>query len=243
MEVHLEAFDGPMDLLLHLVRRSEIDIFDIPIAKVAAEYMAIISNTPPDMGEMSDFLVMAATLLEIKSKMLLPSPKKENEPDVDPRHALAEQLIAYEEAKEAAAFLQTKTEYTVLFGKGDSNALDLIAQTNKPADPLMDLISLNSLLDIFHFVISKQNDRIDSVRSGYSGVKREKFSITAKILYMQEVLQKKGSLNLLEFFTECNSKREIIVTFLAFLEMIRRGFILATQNNPFSDIEVVSCPA
>ena len=240
MEVKLENFQGPMDLLLHLIRRSEIDIFDIPISQVTKEYLEIIAQGLPDMGEMSEFLVMAATLLEIKSKMLLPGAKKDEEPIEDPRETLARQLIAYEEAKIAALYLRDNTSgYGRLTGHPDSQALNSF----KENDPrVVDLIPLTALADMFFDVMARQEKKVDTVRSGYGGVPRERFSVTQKVGAIIEALREKGSLSLRALFLSCRSKREMIVTFLALLEMVRRGTVKAAQQKAFGDVVMVSCP-
>jgi len=242
MEIKLENFEGPMDLLLHLIRRSEIDIFDIPMARITSEYMAVISVGMPDMGEMSEFLVMAATLLEIKSKMLLPGIKKDTEPQEDPREALARQLIAYEEAKNAALYMRDNTPgYGKLSGHPDMLTIEFIEQ-NQP-QPAMDLISMSELISIFKEVMGRQETRKDTVRSGYGGVPKEKFSVTQKVNAIIEALREKGRLSLRALFLNCRTKREMIVTFLALLEMVRRGTIRAAQHSAFGDVEVLKCPA
>ena len=242
MEIRLDSFEGPMDLLLHLIKRNEIDIFDIPIARVTSEYMAVISMGMPDLGEMSEFLVMAATLLEIKSKMLLPGKKKESEPEEDPREALARQLIAYEEAKTAALYMRDNTPgYGKLGGRPDLIAIEVI-QENQP-QPAMDLISMSELAAIFVEVMGRQDMRKDTVRSGYGGVPKEKFSVSQKVSAIIEALREKGHLSLRALFLNCRTKREMIVTFLALLEMVRRGTIRAAQQRAFGDVEVLQCTA
>ena len=130
MEFILEAYQGPLDLLLKLIQRHEIDIYDIPIATLTNQYLQEIANLPPDMGQLSEFLVMAATLLEIKSKMLLPRPKTESgEPEEDPREALARQLIAYQQAQSLAALLNNLTPTgESLTGAGEQELLKSLAK-------------------------------------------------------------------------------------------------------------------
>jgi segregation and condensation protein A len=244
MNFKLEAFEGPLDLLLQLIRRSEIDIHDIPISQITTEYMEIVANLPPNMEQMSEFLVMAATLLEIKSKMLLPRPKTENdEPEEDPREALARQLLAYEQAQELAAQLSALTPMGErLMGAGDKEAMEKLANTGD-YQPVMDLISIPQLNNIFADIMRRAADKIDTVRAGYGEMPKEKFSVTEKTIFIGKALNENGKLSLLSLFSACNSRHEMIVTFLALLEMIRRGLALVRQERSFEDVEVTPCPA
>ncbi|MCL1844876.1 MAG: segregation/condensation protein A [Defluviitaleaceae bacterium] len=251
MEFKLEKFEGPLDLLLRLIQRAEIDIHDIPISQITAEYMEVVSGLPPDMEQMSEFLVMAATLLEIKSKMLLPRPKIESdEPEEDPREALARQLLAYQQAQELAARLGQLTPVGErLTGAGDPAAL---AQLSDPAayQPVMDLVSIPQLTEIFADIMRRMSDKIDTVRAGYGEMPKEKFTITEKISFIKQALQalqketnapgEKKHIALSALFQNCQSRREMLVTFLALLEMIRLGIVSARQTRAFDDVEVFS---
>ena len=243
MEVKLEAFEGPLDLLLQLIRRSQIDIYDIPIARVTAEYLETIANLPPDMGEMSEFLVMAATLLEIKSKMLLPRPKIEGEPVEDPREALARRLLVYQQTQVIAAKLGGLNPIGEwLTGSGERELLEQLAG-DISGQPVMDLVSLPQLADIFENIMRRCAGRIDTVRAGYGEMPRERFTVPEKVKYIIKTLQNRGRLSLSSLFLRCHSKGEMIVTFLALLEMVRCGMINAVQPNAFGDVEVSPCPA
>jgi segregation and condensation protein A len=244
MNVKLEKFEGPLDLLLQLIRRSDIDSCDIPISQITAEYLEVVVTLPPDMEQMSEFLVMAATLLEIKSKMLLPRPKKEDdEPEEDPRDALARQLIAYKQAQELAARLDDLTPVGErLTSAGDRNAFAALA-ANMPQEPIMDLISIPMLEKIFADIMRRAADKIDKVRAGYGEMPKERFTVTEKVSVIRKALQNQKRVSLSALFLSCNSRHEMIVTFLALLEMVRRGMILAKQEKSFDDIEVMKCPA
>jgi segregation and condensation protein A len=244
MNFKLDAFEGPLDLLLQLIRRSEIDIHDIPISQITTEYMEVVATLPPDMEQMSEFLVMAATLLEIKSKMLLPRPKTDgDEPEEDPREALARQLLAYEQMQELAAQLNELAPMGErLMGAGDSDAMEKL-QSSTDYQPVMDLISIPQLSDIFADIMRRAADKIDTVRAGYGETPKEKFSVAEKVISMGKALKENGRLSLLSLFSNCNSRHEMIVTFLALLEMIRRGVAQARQERNFEDVEVVPCPA
>jgi len=238
MEIKLEKFEGPLDLLLHLIRRAEIDIYDIPITQITAEYMEVVANLPPDMEQMSEFVVMAATLLEIKSKMLLPRPPSDEEPEEDPREALTRRLLAHQQALELAARLDELTPMGErVTGAGDAEAIATISDRFCP-QPVMDLVPISQLEAIFADIMRRAASKIDTVRSGYGEMPKEKFSVTTKVAFMRDALKHSPQLSLLGLFESCSSRREMIVTFLALLEMLRRGHAVARQNVSFDDIEI-----
>jgi segregation and condensation protein A len=243
MEFTLDAFQGPLDLLLQLIRRSEIDIHDIPISQITTEYMEVVASLPPDMEQMSEFLVMAATLLEIKSRMLLPRPKMDDEPQEDPREALARQLLAYEQAQKLAAQLGELTPVGErLMGAGDPAVWENLAGS-MDYQPVMDLVSIPQLGEIFADIMRRAANKIDTVRAGYGEMPKEKFSVTEKVAFIGQALREKKRLSLLKLFSQCRSRQEMIVTFLALLEMLRRGLATARQDIAFADVEVASCQA
>jgi len=243
MEIKLENFHGPFDLLLKLIRRSEIDIHDIPMARVTEEYLEAIASFPPDMEEMSEFLVMAATLLEIKSKMLLPGIKNEDEIEEDPREALARRLLAYEQAQALAKQIERLTPIGLsLPGMGEKELLSALSD-GAASQPVMDTVSLSYLAKIFSDVMNRSIERIDHVRAGYGEMPRERFTVSDKVEHIVNALREKGKLWLSALFFGCRSKSEMVVTFLALLEMVRRGMIFASQPKAFGDVEVMPCPA
>jgi segregation and condensation protein A len=243
MEVKLEKYEGPLDLLLRLIQRAEINIYDIPISQITDEYMAVIATLPPDMEQMSEFLVMAATLLEIKSKMLLPRPKIESdEPLEDPREALTRQLLAYKQAQELAEKLNSLTPTGErVTNTGDKEVLQTLSEADRQS-PTEELLPLPQLTELFADIMRRAAEKIDTVRAGYGEMQREKFTVTQKVSHMRKILQQKGRLSLSSLFTECGSRHEMIVTFLALLEMIRRGMACAVQSKNFGDIDL-SLPA
>ena len=238
MKIKLEAYEGPLDLLLKLIKKNEVDICDIPISQITAEYMEVVASLPPDMEQMSEFLVMAATLLEIKSKILLPRRAEENsEPEEDLREALALQLLAYKQAQELARQLSALTPLGERIpGKGDNST---IAELTVAPEPAMDLVRISQLQKIFANIMLRVESKIDRVRSGYGEMPRERFRISDKIGFIRKALQAQGRISLSALFVNCETRHEMIVTFLALLEMVRRGVITAVQPEPFCDVELV----
>ena len=241
MEVNLEVYSGPLDMLLKLIRRKEINIYDIAIAQVAEEYLEEIKGITPDMGEISEFLVLAATLLEIKSNMLLP--RYEEEAEEDPREALVQQLLAYEEAQGFAKILAGLTPSGHVYScVGEPELLGTFS-LKADVQPVMDLISLEQLSDVFSKVMNLKISKIDTVRAGYGQMPRERFTVTSKILFILDVLKEKGRVSLFSLFEVCGAKSELVVTFLAILELVRRGLARTVQTRAFCDVEVLPCLA
>ena len=237
ISVRTTAFDGPMDLLLRLVEKAEVDIMDIPIAQITEEYLAVIATM--DMEQTSEFIILAATLLEIKSKMLLFGKKADIEDD--PREELAERLLAYKEAQEAANELRLRVPIgESVRHSGDKETLHLLN-----AAPALDLSGLDiSLLSgVFAEVMRRREDRVDKVRAGFGALPKEVHSLTEKVALIVEILRRNRRLSLSKLFEKCRSKYEMVVTFLAVLELARRGHITARQSENFGDVEVLPCSA
>jgi len=244
MDVKLDAYEGPLDLLLKLIQRHEIDIYDIPISSLTSQYLQEIANLPPDMERLSEFLVMAATLLEIKSRMLLPRPKPEADTEAeDPREALVQKLIAY---KQAQALVQEFQKLSPIgeriTNSGDVTLLRQLKQDTKSQQPA-DMLSITQLSQLFADVMSRKEDRRDTVRAGYGKMPRDRFTVTEKVSHIRHMLTKQGRISLRSMFLSCRSKNEMVVTFLALLEMMHQGEIRASQNEAFADVEVLLCRA
>jgi len=240
MDVNLTAYQGPLDLLLALIRRHEIDIYDIPIASLTDQYLAEVSNMPQDMERLSEFLVMAATLLEIKSRMLLPArPKADAEEPEDPREALVQKLLAYKQMQALAE--QLKKNFPIgekLTNRGDRPLLQQVNNDSKSTFET-DVTDISELVTIFADVMSRKENRRDRVRANYGRMQRDRFTITEKVAHIQEILQQHGRASLRNLFYDCHSKNEMVVTFLALLELVRRGEIATEQSASFEDVDVV----
>jgi len=244
MEFKLEIFEGPLDLLLKLIAKNEIDIHDIPISELTHQYLEEVAKLPPDMEQLSEFLVMAATLLEIKSRMLLPRPKIESEEEPgDPRELLVQQLLTYATTQALAKELGEMPHVGErLCGIGDRLLLNQMKST-EDTKPYMDHVTLEYLSQVFAEVLTRRESRTDTVRAGYGQMPRDRFTVTEKVSYISQTLSTQGRLNLFALFYNCRSKNERVVTFLALLEMVRRGMIFAAQEEAFGDVEVLPCPA
>lgn len=232
-----------MDLLLKLIRRHEIDIYDIPIAELTAQYLEEVANLPQDMERLSEFLVMAATLLEIKSQMLLPRPKaKQDEEAEDPREVLVQKLLAYKQAQALAQELGKREPVGESFtGSGDGEILAQIKQDANARAYEPDMVSLSHLMELFTDVLSRKEERVDTTRAGFGELPRDRFTVEEKIAFVQRELRTYGRLSLRLIFQNCRSKNEMVVTFLALLEMVHQSEIRIRQPESFADVEVLAC--
>lgn len=232
INVKLEAFEGPLDLLLHLIEKAEVDIYDIPIAEITDQYLHYINMMEiHDLEVSSEFIVMAATLLEIKSKMLLPKPKKEENitDDIDPREELVLKLIEYKKYKEASLELKDKLGiYSKVFYKPPEPIEDYIDDVASISN-----VSLDMLYMSFRNIILKNESKR---KNSYTEIYREVVTVEDKIRLINKLLAGKPSFYFDDLFIGCYNKYEIIVTFLAILELLKRRSLLIEQEKNFSRI-------
>ena len=243
MTVKLQVFEGPLDLLLHLLDKNKVNIYDIPIVEITNQYMEYIAEMKRrDLNILSEFLVMAATLIDIKSKMLLPSTSEEEEDEEDPRNELVQQLLEYKMYKCMAYELKDRQldASRVLFKEPTIPDEVLAYEEPIDMDALVADVTLAKLNEIFKNIMKKQVDKIDPIRSKYGKIEREEVSLEDKMLYLENYAMQHRHFsfrNLLE--AQC-SKVEIIVTFLAILELMKMGKIFISQEKIFDDILIDS---
>lgn len=237
----LEAFEGPLDLLLHLIEKNKVNIYDIPIVTITEQYLAYIEEMQHnDMEVMSEFLVMAATLINIKSKMLLPPEVKEDEEVVDPRTELVERLLEYKMYKYISEELKDKQlDAEKLVFKG-SSIPEEIANIEDPVDvgELLSDLTLNKLHTIFESVIRKQADKIDPIRSKFGRIEHEEINLSGKIMEIQNYGITHKHFSFRQMLESQHDKMNTIVTFLGILELMKMGQVKVSQKELFDDIEV-----
>lgn len=241
--VKLDVFDGPLDLLLHLIEKNKIDIFDIPIVDITEQYIEIISQMEKkDMDIMSEFLVMAATLLKIKSKMLLPSKKNDDGEETDPREELVERLLEYKTYKYAALELKDLQVDAVkqFFRKKDLPEGIESYKEEIDIKKLLSDVTLNKLQTIFNSVMKKQIDKTDPVRSNFGKIKKETASVKERIYYIEEYAASHGRFSFRAMLEGNTDKTMVIVTFLGVLELMKAGRLKIEQENIFDDIWITS---
>jgi len=232
-KVQLEKFEGPLDLLLYLIRKNDIDICDIPIAAITDQYMAYIETMKLlDLEVIGDFLVMAATLMQIKSRMLLPPDPLAAEDAVDPRDELVQRLQEYQRFKQAAEDLKTREAGRQdLFRRVvDQEQLD---QLREDAQEVTFEASLFDLINALNAAMGHVQDK-----KTYN-IRKEEYTVEGKIHSIVHLLLDRQRLSLMELFSKAASKQEMVVTFIAILELIRLREIVALQRRQFDDIEIV----
>ncbi len=224
--VKLEVFEGPMDLLLFLIKKDEIDIADIPIARITDQYLEYLQLMKElDIAIAGDFLVMASTLIYIKSKMLLPpEPKIEGEEDLneDPRAELVERLLEYEKFKSAANMLYSRGEIeAACFTRGQ-----LETDKNNPEVSA----TVFDLLRVFNEILKRAESKIELE------IARDEVTMAEKLAQIHVLLDEREEINVRELFLLSRSKRELILTFLAFLELVKEWKVYIVQRELFGEI-------
>ena len=239
--VKLEAFEGPLDLLLHLIEKNKIDIYDIPIVEITEQYMEYIRQMQAqDMEVMSEFLVMAATLLRIKSKMLLPAEPKDENVSEDPREELVERLLEHKMYKYMAMELKDRQlDASKAIFKGTTLPKDMVYEEPPvDLDALVGDMDFQKLHEIFLDVLKRQEDKIDPIRSRYGRIEQEEVSLSDRIEYILGYGEKYSRFRFRELLSKGQSKNYVIVSFLAILELMKGGVIQISQEKIFGDIEI-----
>ena len=233
-EVKLAAFEGPLDLLLHLIREHEIDIYDIPIAEITAQYLEYLCFIESlDLALAGEFLEMAATLIRIKVQMLLPSQKEEDEEE-DPRSQLVRKLEEYKKMKEAARGLSGREEdRRRFFPRGvDPREFRDVDEELETEEFLRD-VTLFDLVDSLRDVLSRVPARID-----VHAVDLEATTVEEQMERVRSVLGKSGATLFSELFAPASTRAEVITTFVALLELIRLGIVAVAQKRIFGAISL-----
>ena len=220
----LGEFAGPLDLLLFLIKQEQANIFDIPIARITDEYLKYIRLMKTfDIALAADFLVMAATLIEIKSKMLLPrEPSAEEEEIEDPRKELVDRLLEYEKFKSAAQMLYERTTVEqAVFTRGQIESDENNHEVNA---------SVFDLLNVFQKIMSRHKEEIQLE------IEREEISLAEMLKNLKRRIFAAKELSLLKFFEEMHSKHELVIAFIAVLEIVRTESVKLMQSETFGDI-------
>ena len=243
LTVKLQVFEGPLDLLLHLLEKNKVNIYDIPIVEITAQYMEYIAELKrQDLDVLSEFLVMAATLIDIKSRMLLPSDPDSEEEQEDPRAELVQQLLEYKMYKCMAYELKDRQMDAQRVMFKEPTIPDEVLAYEEPLDieELVSDVTLAKLNDIFKNIMKKQKDKIDPLRSKFGKIEKEEVSLEDKMAYLEEYATTHAHFSFRGLLEAQASKVEIIVTFLAILELMKMGKIFISQEHIFDDIKIDS---
>jgi len=232
-KIKLPAFEGPLDLLLHLIRENKIDIYDIPISFITGQYLEYIEMMKELNLEIAgEFLVMAATLIHIKSKMLLPP---EEEPEAgeqtgDPRLELVQRLLEYQTYKDAASILKEKEDESLrVFSREPAAAEE---EEEADAEPCLFDVNIFDLLGAF-------KKMLESAPAEVRTITKETLTVKDKMLLIADLIESVESMRFEELFKDDFSRTQLLVTFLALLELIRLGLARAYQEKEFGNIWII----
>lgn len=231
-KVTIENFDGPLDLLLHLIKEDNIDIYDIKIEEITKQYLDYIRAMKElNLSVASEYLVMASELIEIKSKMLLPKKKELDEDDYeeDPREILIQRLLAYKQYKEVTSeFKNLEMTRKLVFTKEPVN-LSYYAKEEENNENL----GVSDLIEAFNALMKKK----ELEKPLATKITKKELSVTEKVFKIRNVLRKKKKINFEELF-EVATKEEVIISFLSILEMVKKDEIVLRQDNNFKTIVI-----
>ena len=224
LKITLGEFEGPLDLLLYLIRQDQISIYDIPVARITDEYLRYLNLMKElDLAVAGDFLVMAAQLIELKSRMLLPrDPLAPEEEIEDPRSELVNRLLEHEKFKAAAQMLWSRaTVEQAVFTRAE-------IETDKTNPEVA--VGLFDLLTVFQKILARHKEEV------MMEIEREEVTMAEMIERLRNMVRSAGELNLMKFFERAQSRRELVVAFLSVLELVRLAEISLTQRETFGEI-------
>ena len=243
----LEHFEGPLDLLLHLIEKNKVNIYDIPIVEITEQYLDYVNHMEKeDLNVVSEFLVMAATLLDIKARMLLPAEvDEETGEEMDPRAELVARLLEYKKFKYMALALQDREDGAGLHFYKNPTIPREVARYEPPVDldKLLGDLTLARLQEIFHQVMRRQEDKIDRVRSNFGVIRKEPVSLEEKIGSVMAYARKHRSFSFRQMLESQADRIEIVVTFLVILELMKIGKINLVQEHIFDDMQIETLEA
>ncbi len=243
LSVKLTAFEGPLDLLLHLIDKNKIDIYDIPIAEITDQYLEYIKDMQTeDMDLASEFMLMAATLLDIKSRMLLPKEEEEELEEGDPREELVRRLMEYKTYKYMSQILREQMDNAGVAVAKEPTFPKSVEEYKPPVDldELFAGVTLDTLMGVFNDVIRRQQSKIDPIRSRFSRIEKEPVSVGEQMRKLEIRAIRERKLSFKDVLEDNTDKINVVVTFLAVLELMHYGKIKIMQDELFSEIMIES---
>lgn len=235
----LEAFEGPLDLLLHLIEKNKVDIYDIPISLITDQYLEYLKEMDKQDAEVtSEFLVMAATLLDIKAKMLLPKPQDPEENEEDPRAELVQQLLEYKMYKFMSYELKDKAITASKAIYKEASIPDEVREYEAPIDldKFIGNVTIAKLKAIFDDVMQRSSEKVNEQAMRYGRVRREPINIPGKIAEIRASIAAGSAVSFRKLIEKQPTKLNVIATFLAVLELMKTGELVAEQESGDSDI-------
>ena len=235
-KIKINDFEGPFDLLLHLIRKNQMDIYNVKIYEITNQYLNFLNEMKEmDLEITSEFIVVAATLIEIKSKHLLPKHKKEDEDEVDQEKELLEKLIVYRKIKGVSSFFRDRY---VSAGDVYSKKPEIIEE-KKIDDVKVDLFKNTSLIElysVFNNLLEIYNNKQNRNNVIQKKIYVDKYKIEDKLSYIMDRLRNENINSFSQIIEMCECKLEIVVTFLALLEMIKQRMVKVYQSENFKNI-------
>lgn len=242
LNIKIENFEGPFDLLLHLIKKNKMDIYDIKIYDITNQYLEYVKAMEEmDLEITSEFIVISATLIEIKSKMLLPKPKVDenaiDSDEKDPREELISKLVEYRKFKESAKFFKDREQG---IGRMFSKKPEIIEEKSKSFDPkdFLKGVTMLHLFEIYSKLMSIYKNKINTENVINKEIPLDKFKIEDKIDYLKEIMINDKRIVFSNIVKHCSHKMEVVVTFLALLELMKLRVIKVVQENNFKEIYV-----
>lgn len=239
IQYKLENFEGPLDLLLYLIDKDKIDIYDIPINSITDQYLEYMANLDElDMDLQSSFIVMASTLLSIKAKMLLPLVNDNNEEEEDPREELVRKLLEKQKYKtlgyQMSELEDVAPQYLLKDATIPKEVQKYIPEIDY--DDLLKDLNLDRLKKIFLDILNKKENSKDALRSGFGTIRKERMPLREKIISIDNIMKENKKLNFKSYLLSLPTKQDIVVSFLAFLELISAGSIIIDAKNIYDDV-------
>ena len=241
ISVKLQVFEGPLDLLLHLIDKNKVNIYDIPIADITEQYMEYVRKMQEEnLDIVSEFLVMAATLLDIKCRMLLPKEVDEKGNEEDPRAELVEQLLEYKLFKAMAEELKGQQLDALKTYYRKPDIPEEVSGYTPPVDlnEVVGDVNLIKLNAIFADVMKRKEDKVDPVRSKFGKIEKEEVTMSEKLVDIKAFMMEHKSFGFRELLMKGASKVAVIVTFLVVLELMKTGFITVKQEGTCEEIYI-----
>lgn len=234
--IKINDFEGPFDLLLHLIKKNQMSIYSVKIYEITNQYLNYLNEMKEmDLEITSEFILVAATLIEIKSKQLLPKPKKEDENEEDDEKLLIEKLILYKKIKGVSGFFREKYSSTgEVYGKRPELIED--KRENISTSELFKDISLIDLFNVYNNILEIYNNKQNKNNVIQKKIYVDQYKVEDKLEFIKERLKNNKTINFFEFMEGCECKLECVVTFLALLEMIKQRMVKVYQSDNFMNI-------
>ena len=245
IEIKLQAFEGPLDLLLHLIDKNKVNIYDIPIALITGQYMEYLSAMQEEetqLDTMSEFLVMAATLLDIKSRMLLPAEKDEAGEEIDPRDELVRQLLEYKMYRYMSFELREREERAEGVYYHRQSIPKEVVSYREPVnvDEVLDKagVTLPGLYRIFQEVMKRREDLKDPIRSSFGRIEKQEVDTAETMQFVERYIMNRRHCTFRRLLMLRSGRMYTVVAFLTLLELMKRGHIYVKQEETFGEIEI-----